>query len=59
MSEKYPDGCVYLLPLGKFDEGECRLNFDSLVEYAEIFLGLKVVTLPSVELKKCGGTTKK
>jgi archaemetzincin len=47
--EKYPEGKIYLLPLGEFDSDHC-VNFDHLREFSQIYLGIKVVSLPGVKL---------
>ncbi len=49
LSKRYPEGKVYLLPLGKFDD--CAPNFSDLAEYASIFFSLKVEVLPVVHLE--------
>jgi len=47
--EKYPDGKIYLLPLGEFDGKHC-VKFESLIEYAEKYLGIPDRQLPGVKL---------
>lgn len=46
LRDKYPDGKVYILPLGQFD----HIDFDALIDYTRIFLQLPVKKLPSSEL---------
>ena len=52
--EKYPEGKIYLLPLGSFDDSQsCR--FDDLVEYTQTFFGsIPVVQLNPVNLEFSG-----
>lgn len=47
--EKYPDGKIYIVPVGKFD-GHHYFYFDELAKFAEIYLGVPVSTLPAVDL---------
>ena len=47
ITDKYPDGKIYIVPVGEF--GDENL-FASLVEYTKIFLGLPVVSLPNIKL---------
>ena len=47
--EKYPDGKIYLLPLGDFDSDHC-VDFDHLREFSQMYLGIDVVSLPAVKL---------
>lgn len=48
--EKYPNGKIYLLPLGDFSGKHC-VNFQDLQKYAEIYLGIPVVALPGIKLE--------
>ena len=50
LPEKYPDGVIYLLPLGDFDS-KSSPDFDLLREYAGLFFGLPVRTLPKMDLE--------
>jgi hypothetical protein len=56
LPEKYPDGKIYILPLGEFTCGSSP-NFDILIEYAKAFFCLPVEVLPSVPLESDGGST--
>ncbi|XP_062596034.1 archaemetzincin-2-like [Saccostrea cucullata] len=47
--EKYPEGKIYLLPLGEFDSDHC-VDFDQLREFSQMYLGIDVVSLPGVKL---------
>jgi len=47
--EKYPGGKIYLLPLGEFN-GDRLINFDHLIEFAEIYIGIPVIALPQIQL---------
>ena len=47
--EKYPDGKIYLLPIGDFDQEHC-VDFKDLTEFAQIYLGIPIVALPKVPL---------
>ena len=48
---KYPNGAIYILPVGPFDKSGVKPNFGALVEYTQIFFGLPVKTLPQVKLE--------
>ena len=49
LKEKYPNGKIYLKPIGNFDcDGYPELQ--SLAEYARMFLSLEVVLLPKVQV---------
>eukprot|EP00117_Sycon_ciliatum_P041246 scpid58432/ scgid4141/ Archaemetzincin-2; Archeobacterial metalloproteinase-like protein 2 len=49
--EKYPDGKIYLLPLGSFGDEMPSEQFDKLAEYTRAFFGsVPVVQLPEVGL---------
>lgn len=50
--EKYPQGKVYILQLGKFDQ--C-IKFSDLVDYASCFLCLPVSPLPPLDLEVTDG----
>lgn len=50
LPEKYPQGKIYLLPLGGF-EPTTTPNFSDLAEYARLFFCLPVEVLPPLELK--------
>jgi archaemetzincin len=50
LCEKYPDGKIYLLPIGHFHR-KYFIDFDELVKFANIYLGIPVCTLPGVDLK--------
>ena len=56
LPEKYPDGKIYILPLGDFDS-DASPQFDVLIEYAELFFCLPVKKLPSVKLEETGRDT--
>ena len=49
LSTKYPQGCIYILPLGEFPT-ESSPDFDSLVEYAKVFFCYNVKKLPTAKL---------
>lgn len=53
LSEKYPDGKIYLLPLGSFGDGSHCCRFDHLAEYTSVFFGssVPVVQLNAVDLE--------
>ena len=51
LSERYPDGKIYLLPLGEFDAFACAPKFSDLAEYASVFFSLKVEVLPAIRLE--------
>ena len=50
LHEKYPDGKIYILPLGHFD-GDTSPEFSALVEYAKHFFCFPIETLPPVQLE--------
>lgn len=51
ISEKYPNGKIYLLPLGGgFGDVVRAPDFEALADYAARFFGLQVEILPAVEL---------
>ncbi len=49
LQEKYPEGKIYLLPLGEFD-GETTPQFTDLAEYSRLFFDVPVEILPQVKL---------
>ena len=49
IKEKYPEGAIYLVPLGQFDDPSAP-DFSSLVEYVSIFHGLPVKVLTGLHL---------
>lgn len=62
LKDRYPDGKIYILPLGDFDQSgtDCNPSIDDLADYTERFYSLPVVVLPAVKLKlptKKGTTT--
>lgn len=50
IKEKYPDGKVYIVPVGDFDESDTKF-FSYLKEYTSVFLGLPVESLPEINLQ--------
>ena len=53
IKERYPDGKIYILPIGDFDQNvsDCNPCIDDLTDYTERFYSLPVVVLPAVKLK--------
>lgn len=53
LKDRYPDGKIYILPLGDFDQSgsDCNPSIDDLADYTERFYSLPVVVLPAVKLK--------
>lgn len=51
LAKKYPDGKIYLLPLGGFHEAIHAPEFSHLADYAASFFELQVEVLPAVELR--------
>lgn len=54
LKERYPDGKIYIQPLGDFDQSSsdsCNPGIDDLANYTERFYSLPVVVLPTVKLK--------
>ena len=49
--EKYPDGVICLLPIGRFDDVTAPSSAD-LAEYVRLFFCLPVQVLPAVELRQ-------
>ncbi|KAL4227866.1 metallopeptidase [Mactra antiquata] len=49
IKDKYPNGKVYILPVGQFS-AEDKKFFPSLIEYIQIYLGLPVGVLNEVKL---------
>ncbi len=56
LREKYPEGKIYVLPLGEFDS-DCSPQLDALVEYARLFFCLPVEQLPAVKLEHTDSNT--
>jgi len=64
LPEKYPEGCIYILPLtctinieGKAPQTiPVQPDYDTLVEYTQIFFGLEVRKLDSVRLEYRSGS---
>ncbi|KAL3866504.1 hypothetical protein ACJMK2_043797 [Sinanodonta woodiana] len=54
LPQKYPDGKVYIVPLGEFQREDPKL-FNHLIEYTSIFLCLPVVPLPVIQLHEENG----
>ncbi|XP_046566265.1 LOW QUALITY PROTEIN: uncharacterized protein LOC124274932 [Haliotis rubra] len=50
MKQKYPEGKIYIVPVGNFD-GKSGIVFDDLVDYANRFLCLPVAVLPEMKLE--------
>eukprot|EP00118_Oscarella_pearsei_P004824 m.21178 g.21178 ORF g.21178 m.21178 type:complete len:375 (+) comp28147_c0_seq5:181-1305(+) len=55
ITEMFPEGKIYLLPLGDFDK-EPSPQFDLLTEYASKFFQIPVSSLPPVKLERDGNT---
>lgn len=58
IADRYPEGSIYLLPLGEFDttSSSHQPRFSALVEYVSIFYGLSVKVMTGVQLvNKDGG----
>ena len=53
IKERYPEGKIYILPIGDFDQSgsDCNPSIDDLKDYTERFYSLTVVVLPAVKLK--------
>ncbi|XP_022808636.1 uncharacterized protein LOC111345618 isoform X2 [Stylophora pistillata] len=54
LKQRYPDGKIYLQPLGDFDQlcwDSSYPSIDDLADYTERFYSLPVVVLPAVKLK--------
>ena len=53
IKERYPEGKIYILPIGDFDHSgsDCNPSIDDLKDYTERFYSLPVVVLPAVKLK--------
>ncbi|CAC5404935.1 amzA [Mytilus coruscus] len=49
LCEKYPEGKIYLLPIGKFS-AKGFVHFNELAKFAEIYLGIPVVILNGIEI---------
>lgn len=50
LKQKYPDGKIYIVPVGDFDH-EGTEFYSSLLEYTSKFLCLPVVSLPEVKIE--------
>eukprot|EP00918_Siedleckia_nematoides_P107133 GHVU01233588.1.p1 GENE.GHVU01233588.1~~GHVU01233588.1.p1 ORF type:complete len:383 (+),score=37.43 GHVU01233588.1:169-1317(+) len=50
MVEKYPNGKIYLLPIGDFGGADCP-DFDELVKFTQIFYQIPVLKMPPVPLE--------
>ena len=50
LGEKYPDGKIYLVPVGEFST-ETSPHFEALEAYTKVFLGIPVQILPPVKLR--------
>lgn len=50
LKEKYPNGKVYIVPVGEFDHRLTQF-YSSLLEYTSKFLCLPVVSLPEVKIE--------
>lgn len=48
--EKYPDGKIYIVPVGEFDSYH-YFYFDELAKFAELYLGIPVCTLPGIDIE--------
>ena len=53
LPEKYPNGKIYILPLGDFDS-DASPQFDALIEFSRLFFCLPVMKLPAVKLEFAG-----
>ena len=53
LKERYPDGKIYIQPLGDFDQTsrDCCPSIEDLADYTECFYALPVVVLPEVKIK--------
>ncbi|XP_052791442.1 archaemetzincin-2-like [Mya arenaria] len=54
IKEKYPEGKIYIVPVGDFDEDSLVL-LDKMLKYTELFLGLPVVSLSKIKLEVNSG----
>lgn len=50
IKQKYPDGKIYIIPVGDFDQKGTQF-YSSLLEYTSKFLCLPVVSLPEVKIE--------
>jgi len=48
---KYPNGVIYLLPMGDFKRCRVHPEFDELATYTRAYIGLPVEILPTVDLE--------
>ena len=53
LQTRYPEGAIYLLPLGEFNN-ESSPDFQNLVQYTQIFFNMPVKALPKMELLPAG-----
>ena len=51
LPSKYPNGVIYLLPMGDFTKCKVHPEFDELAAYTRAYIGLPVEILPSVDLE--------
>lgn len=51
LPSKYPNGVIYLLPMGDFTKCKVHPGFDELAAYTRTYIGLPVEILPSVDLE--------
>ena len=51
LPSKYPQGVIYLLPVGDFKKCEICPEFEELAAYTRSYIGLPVEILPSVDLE--------
>ena len=49
LQNRYPEGSIYLLPIGDFNN-DSSPEFIDLVQYSQIFFGIPVKTLPETKL---------
>lgn len=51
LPSKYPNGVIYLLPMGDFLKCKVHPKFDELAAYTRAYIGLPVEVLPPVDLE--------
>lgn len=51
LPSKYPNGVIYLLPMGDFKKCRVHPEFDELAAYTRAYIGLPVEILPPVNLE--------
>ena len=51
LPSKYPEGVIYLLPMGDFRKCKIHPEFDDLAAYTRTYIGLPVEILPQVDLE--------